>query len=164
MRGMNAPSRTSVSKIIAAPPEAIYRAFLDPEAITAWLPPDIMRGVMHAFEPREGGAFSMTLLYPDGDTSARGKTSAKTDTFGGRVVKLIPNQQIVWAVRFESADRSFAGEMTVRWTLVPDGRGPAISGTQVIAECENIPPGIRLEDNEAGSRATLEKLAAFVGG
>jgi len=135
----------------------VYRAYLDPDALVAWLPPGSMRGVVHAFEGRERGAFSMSLVYPEGDSSARGKTSADTDTFRGRFVKLIPNERIVWAVEFESADPSFAGEMIVTTKLAPAG-----SGTKVTILCENIPPGIRPEDNEAGCRSTLEKLASFL--
>jgi uncharacterized protein YndB with AHSA1/START domain len=156
---MNAPTSTVVSRVINAPREAVYRAFLDRDALTAWLPPDTMTGVVHAFDGREGGAFRMSLEYPEGDRSSRGKTSERTDTFRGRFVKLIPNERIVWATEFESADPSFAGEMIVSWTLEPAG-----SGTRITVLCEDIPRGIRLEDNEAGCRATLEKLASFLDG
>ena len=156
---MTAPSRTSVSRLIHAPPEAIYRVFLDRDAVAAWLPPDSMRGIVHAFDPREGGAFNLSLIYLDDGSAPRGKTSGRTDTLRGRFVTLIPDAQIEWAVEFESADPSFAGTMTVRWTLQRDD-----GGTRVTAMCDNIPPGIRPQDNEAGSRSTLEKLARFVGG
>ena len=63
----------------------------------------------------------------------------------------------MWATEFESADPSFSGEMLVTWMLEPAG-----SRTQVTVLCENIPPGIRPEDNEAGCRSTLEKLAAHL--
>jgi uncharacterized protein YndB with AHSA1/START domain len=137
----------------------VYRAFLDQDAVVAWLPPGSMRGVVHAFDAREGGAFSMSLLYPEGDRSARGKTSERTDTFQGRFAKLLPYERIVWAVEFESADPSFAGEMMVSTTLEAAG-----SGTKVTMLCENIPAGVRPEDNEAGCSSTLEKLAAFLHG
>ncbi len=100
----------------------------------------------------------MSLVCPEGDRS-RGKTSESTDTFRGRFVKLIPYERIVWATEFESADPSFAGEMIVSTTLARAG-----SGTKVTILCENIPRGIRPEDNEAGCRSTLEKLASFLDG
>lgn len=156
---MSDPASTEVSRLVKASREAVYRAFLDPEAVATWLPPGPMRGVVHAFDPREGGAFSMSLVYPDGDTSSRGKTSARTDTFQGRFAKLVPNELVVWAVTFDAADPSFAGEMIVSTTLAPAG-----SGTTVTILCENIPRGIRPEDNEAGCRSTLGKLAAFLEG
>jgi uncharacterized protein YndB with AHSA1/START domain len=117
-----------------------------------------MTGVVHAFDAREGGAFNMSLVYPESGGPARGKTSESTDTFRGRFVKLIPNKQIAWAVEFESADPSFAGEMTVTTTLARAG-----SGTKVTILCENIPRGVRPEDNALGCRSTLEKLAFFLG-
>lgn len=156
---MSEPTSTVVSRVVNAPREAVYRAFLDQDALVAWLPPGSMTGVVHAFDAREGGAFSMSLIYPEGDRSARGKTTDTTDTFRGRFVKLIPGERIVWAVEFDSAAPSFAGEMIVSTTLAPAG-----SGTKVTMLCENIPPGIRREDNEAGCRSTLEKLAAFLNG
>ena len=97
-----------------------------------------MTGVVHAFDGREGGGLQDVIVYPEDDTSSRGKTSQRTDTFRGRFVKLIPYQRIVWATEFESADTSFAGEMTVDTTLAPAG-----GGTKVTIRCENIPPGIR---------------------
>jgi uncharacterized protein YndB with AHSA1/START domain len=156
---MSDPASTIVSRVIDAPQEALYRAFLDRDAFVAWLPPGSMRGVVHAFDGREGGSFTMSLVYPESDGSSQGKTSQSTDTFQGRFVKLVPSERIVWSIEFESADPSFAGEMTVSTTLAPEGRG-----TKVTIICENIPRGIRPEDNEAGCRSSLEKLASFVGG
>jgi len=118
-----------------------------------------MEGVVHAFDGREGGTFRMSLVYPEGDSSARSKTSERTDTVRGRFVKLIPKERIVWATEFESADPSFAGEMIVSWTLAPAG-----SGTEITVFCENIPAGISPKDNEAGCRSTLENLASFLEG
>jgi uncharacterized protein YndB with AHSA1/START domain len=159
MRGMSNPASTVVSRVINAPREAVYQAFLDQDALAAWLPPGSMRGVVHAFDGREGGSFRISLVYPDGDRSSRGKTSESTDTFRGRFVELIPCERIVWAIDFESADPSFAGEMIMSTTLAPAG-----SGTKVTILCENIPRGIRPEDNEAGCRSTLENLASFLDG
>src|ERR1700741_1213721 len=102
MGAMSERARTVGSRIIGVPPEAVYRAFLDPDAIATWLPPGTMTGIVHAFDPREGGAFSMSLVYPDDDRSSRGKTSASTDTFKGRFETLVPDKEIVWKTVFES--------------------------------------------------------------
>jgi uncharacterized protein YndB with AHSA1/START domain len=158
-RHMSDRASTVVSRVIDAPREAVYRAYLDRDSLAAWLPPGAMTGVVHAFDAREGGSFSMSLVYPKGDRSARGKTTENTDTFRGRFVTLIPNERIVWAVEFESADSAFAGEMIVATTLAP-----AAGGTEVTIRCDNIPAGVRLEDNEAGCRSSLEKLASFLAG
>jgi uncharacterized protein YndB with AHSA1/START domain len=101
----------------------------------------------------------MSLMYPESETAARGKTDARTDTFEGRFVKLVPNEQIVWATVFQSDDPSFAGEMTITTTLKPADRGTAVT-----MRCDDVPAGVRLEDNELGCRLTLDQLAKFLGG
>jgi uncharacterized protein YndB with AHSA1/START domain len=156
---VNNPRSTVVSRIINAPREAVYQAYLDPEAVAAWLPPGSMTGVVHAFDAREGGTFSMSLVYAEAEDVGRGKTSETTDTFQGRFVKLVPGEQVVWATEFESADPTFAGEMTITTNLAS-----VKGGTDVTVVCENIPPGIRLEDNETGCRMTLDQLADFLDG
>ncbi|QCI63122.1 SRPBCC family protein [Phreatobacter stygius] len=150
---------TTVSRLINAPREAVYRAYLDPEALARWLPPGTMTGVVHVFDPREGGAFSMSLVYSGGEPAVRGKTSDTTDRFQGRFARLVPGEQVVWAVEFVSPDPSFAGEMIVETQLTPEA-----GGTRVTIRCDNIPRGIRPEDNEADCRSTLDKLAAFLNG
>lgn len=152
-------ARTEVSRIINASPAKVYRAFVDRSALVAWLPPGEMTGVVHAFEPRNGGAFSMSLIYPPGEAAGRGKTTLRTDKFQGRFAELVPDERIVWAVAFVSVDASFAGEMKVTTTLMP-----VADGTKVTMVCEDIPPGISADDNEAGCRASLEKLARFLEG
>lgn len=148
---------TRVSQIIKAPRETVYEAFLEPDALVAWLPPDGMTGQIHTFEPLEGGKFRMSLTYRDQQNSPRGKTSDDTDTVEGTFVELLPNERIVWVTEFESEDPVFAGEMRIIWSLAD-----ADEGTEVTVLCEDIPQGIRLEDNELGSRQSLQKLAAFV--
>jgi uncharacterized protein YndB with AHSA1/START domain len=148
---------TRVSRIIKAPRKAVYQAFLDRDAVASWLPPETMTGQVHAFDPREGGKFGMSLTYQDTKHSPGGKTSEDTDTFQGRFVELVPDEKIVWVVEFESQDAGFAGEMRIIWSLAD-----ADEGTEVTVLCENIPEGIRPQDNEMGSRSSLQKLAAFL--
>ena len=155
-----APARgggSRVSRVIRAPRANIYHAFLDPQAVAAWMAPDTMRGTIHTFEAREGGQFRISLTYAGSDDAQRGKTDATTDTYHGRFAELVPNEKIVEVVEFESADPAFAGEMTMTVTLA-DVEG----GTEVTLQYDNVPPGIRPEDNEAGSRSSLDKLAALV--
>ena len=141
---------------LAAPREVVYRACLDPEALAAWRAPDNMTGRMHAFDPRPGGRYRMSLTYQD-PAGSPGKSSHDTDTFEGRFVELVANEKIVEVVRFDAQDPGFAGEMTIVTTLADAG-----SGTAVTMAFENIPPGIRPEDNEEGTRQSLRKLAALV--
>jgi uncharacterized protein YndB with AHSA1/START domain len=156
MLQMKNTGSTTVSKLIAASRREIYRVFVDADAITAWLPPGTMRGVMHRFEPHIGGAFSMSLIYAEQDIG-HGKSDAATDTFDGRFAELVPDARVVWAVKFRSTDPAFGGEMRVITTLDDEA-----GGTRVTMACEGIPPGIRPEDNETGTRETLEKLAAYL--
>jgi uncharacterized protein YndB with AHSA1/START domain len=151
---------TTVSRVIDAPRAAVYRAFLDPDAVATWLPPDGMTGHVHRFEPREGGEFRVPLTYRDAAASpggAGGKTTGDTDTYHGRIVELVPDEAILEVVEFESADPGFAGEMRVIVNLA-DVEG----GTEVTYRCEDIPAGIRPEDNEAGCRSSLRQLAALL--
>lgn len=112
---------------------------------------------MQSFDPRHGGKFRMSLTYEDPKHSPGGRTSEDTDTFQREFVELGPDEKIVRVVQFESQDPAFAGEMRITFSLAG-----AAGGTEVVVLCEDIPPGIRLEDSEMGCRSTLQKLAAFI--
>lgn len=146
----------SASKVIKASPRAIYQAYMDPEKLVAWLPPKGMKGRIDVFEPREGGAYRMTLVYEQEGYSA-GKSSEDSDVAHGRFVKLIPDRRIVQEVEFDSADPAFAGTMTMTWEL-----RKVAGGTEVEVRAEDVPEGISAEDHLAGIRSTLENLGAFV--
>jgi len=147
----------SATRVIAAPPKAIYRAFLDPVAWVMWLPPEGMTGRIYQFEPRPGGSFRMALTYRKVDTATRGKTLEGTDMVLGRFLELVPDKQVVHLVIFDSDDAIFAGEMKMTWHL-----SPLPGGTKVTITCENVPQGIRQEDHDAGLQSTLKNLANFV--
>lgn len=116
-----------------------------------------MKGHIDRFETREGGTFRMSLTYLNQGDSGLGKTSDNTDTFEGKFVELVPNEKIVWVTEFDSDNPDFAGAMRIIWTLKD-----IEAGTDVTVLMEDIPNGIRLEDNELGSRQSLQKLAAYV--
>lgn len=155
--GASASRRTEVTRHIQAPRKDVYRALVEAELIAQWLPPEGMTGTVHAFEPEEGGPFSMSLTYEDPGAGPGGKTTRDTDTFEGRFIELVPNQRVVQAVVFDSDQPGMAGEMRITWELAD-----ADGGTEVTNLCEDVPPGIRLEDNEAGSRSSLENLARLL--
>ena len=144
--------RTSFT--IAALPEAIYAAFIDPAALIEWLPAAPLTGVMHAFDGRVGGGYRMSLHYPLGEQRFRGKTAEREDRVEVRFVELAPPRRIVEAIRFDSDDAAFAGEMTMTATF-----DEATGGTRVTLFFENLPPGLRAEDNDAGARLSLAQLA-----
>jgi uncharacterized protein YndB with AHSA1/START domain len=133
----------------------VYRALLDPAAVQSWMVPDGMRSRVHMFDPVEGGAFRISLTYDS--LEAAGKTSARTDTHHGRFIRLVPDEQVVEVVEFETADPALQGEMTITWTLADAG-----GGTDVVGLHENLPPGVSLADNELGWVMSLDKLAHLV--
>jgi uncharacterized protein YndB with AHSA1/START domain len=157
MTEVSGKNRTdSASRVIRASPRAIYEAFLDPEAVASWRPPEGMTCQIYAFDPREGGTFRMSFAYTDTDHTVRGKTSEHADVFQGRFLELVPNERIVELVEFESDDPAFAGAMTIITTLA------AVSGgTEVTILCENVPSGIRPGDHQIGMTSTLKNLASF---
>lgn len=155
---MSHPPKTRIdtaSRVILAPPSAIYQAFMDSASLVSWLPPEGMSARIDEFDPREGGAYQLTLTY-EADPSYVGKTSDNTDVSRGMFLKLVPDTKIVTAGVFDSEDPAFAGEMTQTWYLeeVPEG-------TKVTIVSENVPPGIRKEDHDTGMNSSLENLARF---
>jgi uncharacterized protein YndB with AHSA1/START domain len=150
-----ATTTTRMSQHVYAPRAAVYRALLDARAIATWMVPHGMTSHVHMFDGREGGAFRISLTY---DTpSGSGKTTAHTDTYHGRFVKVVPNEQVIEVMEFETADATMRGEMTVTFTLAD-----ADGGTDVLAVHEHVPPGVAPADNETGWRMALEKLARLV--
>ena len=147
----------TVSRIIRASREAVYRACLDPGALVRWRVPDTMTGRLDFFEAREGGSYRMCLTYQDRGHSPGGKTSEDTDVFVGRFIELIACERIVELVEFESSDARFSGEMKITTRLAE-----VAAGTEVAMIFEGLPAGIRAEDNESGTRQSLRKLAALL--
>ena len=149
-------STTRLSRHIRAPRGRVYEALTDAGAVQRWMVPDTMTSHVHSFDAREGGTFRVSLTYDaPADT---GKTSAQTDTYHGRFVRLVPGEEIVQVVEFETADPALQGEMTVTFTLAEAADG----GTDVVGVHENLPPGVPPEDNELGWSMSLSKLARLV--
>ena len=138
-----------------APRANVYRALLDARAVATWRVPSGMTSHIHAFDPREGGSFRISLTYEA--PTGTGKTTAQTDTYHGHFVELVPNEKVVEVVEFETADPALRGEMTITMELV-DAEG----GTDILAVHDGLPSGVPPADNEAGWQSSLAKLAAFV--
>jgi uncharacterized protein YndB with AHSA1/START domain len=148
-------STTRLTVHLNAPPAKVYRALTTAAGVEAWMVPDGMTSRVSEFEPREGGSFRISLTYED--KSAQGKSEEHTDTHRGTFVKLVPNELVVQTTEFETSDPSMKGEMKLTLALKSlDG------GTELAATHENVPPGIRPEDNELGWRLSLEKLRKLV--
>ncbi|WP_228000832.1 SRPBCC family protein [Nocardia australiensis] len=145
---------TKIGWHVNAPRAVVYRLLLDPRAVAIWQVPTGMTSRVHEFDAREGGAFRISLTY-DEPTEA-GKTSAQTDTFHGRFVTLVPDEQVVQMVEFETDDPAVRGEMTITYRLTE-----ADGGTDIMAMHDGLPGGVPLDDNELGWRISLGKLAAL---
>lgn len=145
---------TTTPGFVSSSPERVYLAFIDAGELVAWLPPGEMTGRIHEFDARVGGGYVMSLYYRESETLNRGKTSDREDRVRVRFTELSPPHRIVEAITFESDDPALAGEMTLTVTIepVPDG-------ANVTLLFENLPPGLRPEDNELGARQSLEQLA-----
>jgi uncharacterized protein YndB with AHSA1/START domain len=144
-----------VVRHIRAPRAAVYRALLDPDAIARWRVPAGMTSVVHEFDAREGGAFRVSLTYVD--PTRGGKTAAQTDTYNGYFAALVPDEEVVEVLEFETTNPELRGEMTITTTLVD-----ADGGTDVVMVHEGIPPGVPPRDNEIGTRMALDNLATLV--
>ena len=146
----------TASRVIAAPPDRVYEAVVDPEALTTWLPPDGMSGRFERFDARPGGSYRLVLTYANG-RAGRGKATADSDIVEARFVDLVPDVRVVQAVDFVSDDPANAGTMTMTWELEA-----VDAGTRVDIRADEVPAGISAEDHAAGLASSLANLAAYL--
>ena len=147
------PRTDTASRVIAASPERVYDAFVDPEALVAWLPPGGMSGRFERFDLRPGGSYRMVLTYPDASGSP-GKATADADVVEARFVDVVPGVRVVQAVDFVPDDPTFAGTMTMTWEVTAvDG------GTRVDITADDVPDGITADDHAEGIASSLANLA-----
>lgn len=137
-----------IGRVIKAPPERVYNAFLDPDQLAKWMPPSGYTGRIDKLEPRVGGSWHGSFTSID---------KKESHSFGGKYLELVPHERIVHTDRFDTDAPQMQGEMTVTVTLeeVPEG-------TRLTVVQENIPKVIPLEDARTGWTSTLENLARLV--
>ena len=155
---MNMPRTDRASRVIGAPPERVYAAFVDVEALTAWLPPRGMTGRFERFYPRPGGSYRLVLTYADA-SGAQGKATADTDIVEARFVELVPAVRVVQAVDFVADDPAYAGTMTVTWELTG-----LEGGTRVDILADDVPDRIAADEHAAGMASSLANLAEYLEG
>jgi uncharacterized protein YndB with AHSA1/START domain len=146
---------TQVCRHVNAPRPAVYRALLSPDAIANWRVPAGMSSRVHEFDAREGGRFRVSLSYAV--VGGAGKSTSHTDTYHGHFARLVPDEQVVEVMEFETADPALQGTMTLTTTLTDAG-----DGTDIVVTHDGIPDGIPAADNETGTRMALANLAALV--
>jgi uncharacterized protein YndB with AHSA1/START domain len=150
-------SRTdTASRLVAAPPERVFAAFIDQDSLASWLPPGGMVGSFERFDARPGGSYRMILTYADAST-ARGKATADSDIVEARFVDIVPSVRVVQAVDFVSDDPAYAGTMTMTWEV-----SAVDAGTRVEIRADGVPDGVSAEDHAAGLTSSLAQLAAYL--
>jgi uncharacterized protein YndB with AHSA1/START domain len=141
---------------VSASPEEVYAAFVDADALAAWLPPDGMTGEIADADLRAGGGFTMTLRYDEAPEGG-GKTTEHTDVSRVAIDELVEPERVVWGVEFDSDDPDTAGRMTMTWTFAARDKG-----TRVAIDATDVPPGIDVEAHQQGLDASLANLAAWL--
>jgi len=133
-------------RVIAAKPEKLYRAFLEPDAIASWLPPYGFVCTVHELDAQVGGVHRMSF---------RNFTTGHSHFFGGTYLELVPAKRLVYTDRFD--DPNMPGEMKVTVDL------KAVSvGTEVNIEQQGVPDFIPPEVCYLGWQDSLQKLAYLV--
>jgi uncharacterized protein YndB with AHSA1/START domain len=140
------PNTVRFQRVIRAPAERIYRAFIDPDAMCKWLPPHGFTGRVHEMDARVGGGYRMSFTQ---------LSNGHTHSFGGRYLDLVPGELIRHTDRFD--DEGLPGEMitTVRLSTVS-------VGTEVQIEQAGIPDAIPTEMCYLGWQDSLTLLALLV--
>jgi len=140
------PSTVRLHRVFKAPPERVYRAFLDADANAKWLPPNGYTCKVHHLEARVGGTYRMTF------TELR---SGNSHSFGGRYDELVPNERIRHTDNFE--DKNLTGGMVTTITFTKVSCGTELNVTQ-----EGIPDAIPPEMCYLGWQDSLVLLAKLV--
>ena len=143
----NNTNTVRLHRVLRAPPERVYRAFLDADAMAKWLPPNGFTGKVHHLDAKVGGAYKMSFTN---------FTSGKSlHTFGGTFLELKPNERIVHTDKFD--DPNLPGEMKTTITLKQ-----VFCGTELNITQEGIPAPIPAEACYLGWQESLTLLAKLV--
>ena len=140
------PSTVEFHRVLRATPDRVYRAFLDPDALVKWLPPNGFTGKMHHLDAKVGGTYRMSFTN---------FTTSKSHAFGGKYLELTPHERLRWTDTFE--DPNMPGEMQVTVTL-----RPVSVGTDVHIVQEGIPDVIPAEACVLGWQESLRLLSMLV--
>jgi uncharacterized protein YndB with AHSA1/START domain len=143
---MTATNTVRLHRVIAAPPEKVYRAFLDADALAQWLPPNGFTARVHHLDAKVGGTFRMSFTN---------FTTALSHAFGGEYLEIVPNEKLVYTDVFD--DPNLPGVMTVTITLTT-----VMVGTELTAVQEGIPSLIPLPACYLGWQESLLNLARLV--
>jgi uncharacterized protein YndB with AHSA1/START domain len=133
-------------RVLRATPERIYRAFLDPDALAKWLPPNGFTGKVHQMDAQVGGGYKMSFTN---------FTSGNSHSFGGKYMELKPHERIRYTNEFDNP--ALLGEMTTTVTMKKVSVGTELNVLQ-----EGIPSAIPAEACYLGWQESLTLLAKLV--
>ena len=140
------PNTVRLHRVLATRPDKVYRAFLEPDAVAKWLPPNGFTCTVHQLEAKVGGSHKMSF---------RNFTTGKSDSFGGKYLELVANERLRYTDKFD--DLNLPGEILVTVTLKP-----VSVGTEIHIVQEGLPDVIPLEACYLGWQESLLNLARLV--
>lgn len=140
------PNTVRFHRVLAAPPERVYKAFLDADAKAKWLPPNGFTGKVHEINAVVGGSYRMSFTN---------FTTGNSHSFGGTYLELVPGEKLVYIDKFD--DPNLPGEMHVTVTLKK-----VLVGTEMNIEQSGIPDVIPPEACCLGWQESLAALAKLV--
>jgi uncharacterized protein YndB with AHSA1/START domain len=140
------PSTVRLHRVLATTPEKLYRAFVEPDAVAKWLPPNGFVCTVHHLEARVGGTHKMSF---------RNFTTGNGHSFGGRYLELVPHERLRYTDSFD--DPNLPGEMTVTVSLKK-----VLVGTELNIVQEGVPDAIPVEACYLGWQESLANLAKLV--
>jgi uncharacterized protein YndB with AHSA1/START domain len=140
------PGTVRLHRVLATSPDKVYRAFLEPDAVAKWLPPNGFACTVHHLEARVGGTHKMSF---------RNFTTGHSHSFGGEYLELVPNERLRYTDKFD--DPNLPGELRVTITLKK-----VLVGTELNVVQEGIPDVIPVEACYLGWQQSLENLAKLV--
>jgi uncharacterized protein YndB with AHSA1/START domain len=140
------PNTVRLQRVLRAPRERVYRAFLDPSALVKWIPPHGFTGTVHHMDARVGGTYRMSFTN---------FSSGNGNSFGGEYLELVPNERIRHTDAFE--DPNLPGTLIVTVTLAE-----VSCGTELTIVQEGIPDVIPVEACYLGWQESLAQLAQLV--
>lgn len=133
-------------RTLQAKAETIYRAFLDPDAMAKWLPPNGFTGKVHQMDARVDGIYRMSFTH---------FTTRQSHSFGGKYVELVPHERIRYTAGFD--DRALPGAMQTTVSL-----REVSCGTELTVVQEGVPEAIPVEACYLGWQQSLALLGRLV--
>ncbi len=140
------PHTIRLQRVLRAPPERVYRAFLEPAALVKWLPPFGFTATVHEMDARVGGGHRMSFANFG---------TGESHSFGGRYLELVPGERIRYTDRFD--DTNLPGEMSCTIAL-----RAVLCGTELSVVQEGVPDAIPAEMCHLGWQESLVQLAQLV--